>query len=129
MNKIKATIYHSSEFTGRILKTEVYLLKHYTREYAQYKNAVCVEFIPKGKRKPRRIIKGYRPYILILKDWNNIDPDSGYKIIKNDENVIIRESKYNSFDDNYKKDFDNIINNYDVEIIADYRYFNTYTKF
>jgi len=130
MEKQKATIYYSTEFFGSIQSIECYLVEHGTREYAQYKNAPYVKFIPKGKRKICQIIKGYQPYILIVENWNQPKPDGLYsEDTKTNNNVVICESKYQSFDDRYKSDFDNIIENSNVEIIADYRNINTYNKF
>ena len=129
MEKIKITVYTTSEFFGSVIKYEGYLLEHGSREYAQYKNVPFVKFIPRGKRKPIQILKGYKPYILILKDWNNINPDGMYGEATKKDDVIIRKSSYKCFDDRYKSDFDVIINQYKDKFLADYRNIDVYTKF
>lgn len=121
MQKEKATIYFTSEFFGSVQSIECYLIEHGQREYAQYKNAPFVKFIPKGKRKILMIQKSFKPYLLIVKGWDMPCPSGMFGKEENIKGVTIRESQYQCFDDRYKTDFDNIINNYKKDFIADYR--------
>lgn len=121
MENEKVTIYSTSEFFGNVVKYEGYLIEHGRKKYAQYENAPFVTFKPRRKRNAVRIIKGYKPYLLILKGWDNPNPQEMCGKVKQEGNVIIKESTYSSFDDNYKIDFDNMIDEYREKFIADYR--------
>ncbi len=123
--KEKITVYTTSEFMGNVQKYEGTLIDQGKMKYAQYDNAPFVSFIPKGKRNGCRIVKGYNPYILILKGWNHPEPDGMYGEARQGDGVTIRESRYASFDDGYKIDFNNVIDKYLADnpglLIADYR--------
>ena len=121
MEKEKITIYTTSEFFGSIVSYEGYLVEYGARKYAQYENAPFVKFIPKGKRKTCIIQKAYKPYLLILKGWDNPKSEGMFKKSEDKNGVTIKESKYKSYDDRYKSDFDNIINDYRDLFLADYR--------
>lgn len=121
MEKQKITVYTTSEFFGSVIKREGYLIEHGRRQYAQYKNAPYVIFTPKRKRSSVQIVKGYKPYILILKGWNNPEPDGMFKEGKTKNGVTIKESRYSCFDDKFKSDFDNMIDNFKDKFLADYR--------
>ena len=121
MEKItnKITVYTTSEFMGTVQRYEGTLIE----QGAQYENAPFVSFIPKGKRNGVRIVK----YILILKGWNHPEPEDmfGNSLGRFSNGVMIKESKYSSFDDGYKIDFNNVIDKYIAEnpalLLADYR--------
>jgi len=117
----KITVYYSTEFMGSIAKVEGYLIEHGRRKYAQYDDAPFVKFTPRKKRKPICILKGYKPYLLILKGWDNVDTQGLYSEGRTEGNVTIREGRYASFDDRFKTDFDAKINNYKHLFLADYR--------
>lgn len=125
----KVTIYTTSEFFGSIQKYEGTLIEHGRRKYAQYDDAPFVDFIPKGKRKGVRLLKAYKPYLLICLGWKCPNAQEMFGLEKVSEypegKVFIRESRYQSFDSGYKKDFDLVIDNMitrgDVVILADYR--------
>ncbi len=106
------TIYSTSEFMGNVTKTEAKLIECGIRKYAQYDKAPFVAFIPKGKRKGFQYIKGYQPYLLVIEGHNHPDPDSMFKAPIVTDTVTVRESKYLSFDDRYKTDFDSNIDAY-----------------
>ena len=122
MKKHKVTIYTTGEFFGSVHKIEAYLIEHGRRPYAQYDQARFVVFVPRGKRKPRTILKGYKPYILIVEGWNAPEPPGMYGAPERSESgAIIRKSQYRSFDDRYKTDFDRVIDSAGVRVVADYR--------
>lgn len=123
MNKIKATIYFKGEVLGDIIRKEIFLIDHKLTNYAQYKNIPEVTFILKGKRNPIKLLKGYKPFYLILEGWNTPHYNNGYNTtIK--EGVTIEESKYLCFDERYITDFNKFINPQleKHNIIVDYRY-------
>ncbi len=121
-----ATIYTTSEFFGSVVKHEGTIIDFGVKPYAQYDTAPYFKFVPKGKRKPRGLIKGdYSPYLVILKGYNHPDPASMYDDPRYSENLVVRESRYTSFDERYKTDFDTVLNKY-LElnpglILMDYR--------
>lgn len=122
--KEKITVYTVSETLGNIIKREGYLIEHGLKpKYAQYNNVPYIEFIIKGKRKPTFIIKGYNPFILILKGWDQPNTLSGFNTYK-EGTVIISKSLYSCFDKRYILDFNDHINKLikEADIIADYRY-------
>ena len=125
--KEKITVYTTSEFMGNVQKYEGTLIDQGKMKYAQYDNAPFVSFVPKGKRNGCRIVKGYNPYILILKGWNHPTPEDMFEnsLGEKKDGVTIKKSKYLSFDDGFKTDFNNVIDDYIVKnpavLLADYR--------
>lgn len=123
----KITVYTTSEFMGTVQKYEGTLIDHGHMIYAQYDQAPFVSFTPKRKRNGIRIVKGYNPYILILKGWDHPEPEDmfGNSAGRLSNGVTIKESKYSSFDDGYKIDFNNVIDPYIAKnpavLLADYR--------
>ena len=121
-----ATIYTTGEFFGSVNKYEGKIIDFGVRPYAQYTEAPFFKYIPKGKRKPRGCIKGdYNPYLVILKGYNHPDPQSMFNDPRYTEGLVIKESRYTSFDERYKTDFDAVLNKY-LElnpglILMDYR--------
>ena len=117
----KITVYTTSEFFGSVVKYEGKLVEYGRKKYAQYDSAPYVHFIPKGKRKTFGIIKGYKPYLLIVEGWDAPEPDSFLGEAKESGDVVVRQSRYRSFNEGYTKDFDELIAKSNVKIIADFR--------
>ena len=101
----KATIYRKSDFIG-IVKSEVKNLKILRGPYAQYADAIFLEFVPAGKRKAVRIVGSYAPYFLILNGHGHPEPGSAMELVSSDAFVTVQKSKYLSFDPRYTSDFD-----------------------
>lgn len=124
-NKTKITVYTTSEFMGNVQRYEGYLIATGLMKYAQYDNAPFVSFIPKGKRNGVRIVRGYNPYVLVLNGWDRPEPDSMFGESRHENGVTIKESRYQSFDDGYKIDFNNVIDKFLIDnprvLLADYR--------
>jgi len=124
MEKEKATLYFKSDLGGSIIRREIYLIEHKLTDYAQYRNVPEITFILKGKRKPMKMIKGYKPFFLILAGWNTplYSDDEGFNI-KQEGETTIKSSKYLSFDDRYTADFNRYINPLLSKniVVADYR--------
>jgi len=124
-DKQKATIYFKSDLGGSINRIEGYLISHQLTDYAQYKDTPKIKFILKGKRHITTLIKGFKPFYLILAGWNTplYSDDEGFNI-KKEGVTTIKESKYLSFDDGYILDFNRFINPLLKKevVIADYRY-------
>lgn len=121
MSKIKlnqVTIYIKSGFMGNVLRYTGTLLEHGRRDYAQYKDAPFVKFIPARKRNSCIIQEDYKPYLLIIEGTDTPEPED---ICPPGGGM----SKYASFDERWLLDFDNLINplitSRKLEIVADYR--------
>lgn len=109
----KVTVYSSGEFLGSINKYEGRLIDCGYKEYAQYKNAPFVTFIPAKKRNPVGIIKGYKPYIVVLKGTGHPEPNEVFtKVISDTGGATMKQSTYSSFDERWKTDFDKILDPY-----------------
>lgn len=118
--KIKVTIYSQGIIGVRAV--EARLLDHGRRKYAQYPNAPFVEFIQKRKRRGMRIA-GPNLGILIVEGWNQPKPDGIYDPSSREESggVVTMQGRYSSCDPRWQSDFDKMISEKDVQIIADYR--------
>jgi len=119
---MKATIYTKSELFGNILKKEVTLLKHGRKQYAQYRDAPFVEFVPKRARIARRITETYKPFLLIVEGWKQPDPDSAYGSSTDHGAYSVSQGRYSSFDDRWVDDFNAKVKTWNLKVIADYRY-------
>ena len=118
------TMYYEDGF-GSISKMEIKLIECGTRQYAQYSAAPFVKYVQKGKRKPSGYIKGYEPYILILKGTGHPEPASMFDKVSDKDGVSVSKSRYLSYDKRYKTDFDHVIDEYikdnNVTVLFDHR--------
>lgn len=118
------TMYYTDGF-GSISKMEIKLIECGTRQYAQYSAAPFVKYVQKGKRKPSGYIKGYEPYILILKGIGHPEPASMFDKVSDKDGVSVSKSRYLSYDKRYKTDFDRVIDEYikdnNVTVLFDHR--------
>jgi len=127
-NQRKVTIYTTSDFMGSIVKREGTLIDFGVQKYAQFDRCPFVRYTPKGKRNPAGFCKTFQPYLLIIDGWNHPNPDDFFNDgVTNADGVTIKESRYISFDERYKTDFDLKIRDYLLNqqnklIILDYRY-------
>lgn len=124
----KVTIYTTSDFMGSIVKCEGTLISCGIQKYAQFDRCPFVKYVPKGKRNPAGFCKTFQPYLLIIDGWNHPNPDDLFNEgVTNADGVTIKESRYMSFDERYKTDFDLKIRDYLLLqqtklIILDYRH-------
>lgn len=112
MTKQAITIYTS---TGMgITKIEGTIISIGRRPYAQYDSAPFVTYVPKGKRKPQGIIATAYPYLVVLRGHGHVEPESAMVRVHEDKQIGIQvsKSKYAMFDDRYKTDFDEVLNEY-----------------
>lgn len=108
--KVKVTIYTTSEMMGHVVAREGTLVECGRRKYAQYDSAPFVTYVPKGARKATGFVKGYRPYLLVVKGWNRPQPGELYgKKVHQDAQVTVSASTYKSFDDGWTRDFDALV--------------------
>jgi hypothetical protein len=102
------TFYRSSDFIGNIIRQDCRDLTVSTeQQYAQYKDAVKVEYTPKGARKQRGFWLTYKPFLVVLDTKDAIDlaailgdPEPG-----GSPDVSVQVSQYSSFDDRWETDF------------------------
>jgi hypothetical protein len=111
----KVTIYSTSEFFGDVTKVEAILVEIGRRDYAQYRNAPYVIFIPKGKQKQfiKRALE--YAYLLVIEGWNHPPPFDMMTPLTDDgtgTGTKTQQSRYPSFDDRYKTEFDELMNPY-----------------
>lgn len=111
MTKQQVTIYTS---TGMgITKMEGTIISLGRRPYAQYDSAPFITFTPRGKRKPKGIIATAYPYLVVLRGYGHVEPER--PMVEQETNQIgiqVSKSRYALFDDRYKTDFDDILNEY-----------------
>lgn len=121
---MKATIYTTSDFFGNLVKYEVTLLKAEIKPYAQYQESIQLAFIPKGKRKPMRLIKSYNPFVFVVAGHGFPEPENMMQVIKKTTDCTISQSKYASFDERYEQEasifVEAIANN--CKILVDFRH-------
>lgn len=133
----KVTIYKKGEFMGNIIKTETHLDHFKFDRWAQYPNALFIQHRPKRKRTMYRQVASPTfgsSDVLILKGWNNPDPDGLYDPSKRKvtKDVTINVGRYSSFDNRWQSDFDSMINQYieagEVEVVLDTRGHEAHNK-
>lgn len=83
--------------------------------YAQYSNAIAMEILENGKRKPvRRVLSGSDTFLVIIDKAHAIEPDSGMVAGPGGS-----RSRYLSYDPRYEMDFARKLK--DVPVLADFR--------
>lgn len=131
----EGTIYVKGEFLGNIKKIEAKNIKVRVRKYAQYNNAIEVNFIPKGRgrRKEQGFVQTYQPSLVILAGLGHLDPESpfGPETARAGSEVFVSRSRYMSQDPGWQNDFDKRLNEYlssfpGAKIEVDARGWNTY---
>ena len=107
----KGTLYIGDLFG--YVKLEATQIKYELVDYAQYRNAVQVTFLPKRKRLKRRITKGFRPRIIILEGWGHPEPPGPFQ----PENLGVagfksKKSRHLSCDEAWDTEFDFFLRSY-----------------
>lgn len=122
----KVTVYTRSPMG--IVKTEGKNLEIKVRPYAQYKAAVEVRFIPKGKRKVQGFVQTYEPSVLVLEGWDHPEPDGMIDpaSVRVEGGVRTSMSRYLSCDPRWESDFRAMITPYiekigDAKVLADFK--------
>ena len=122
----KVTVYFNGSMGMGAHKIEGKLINFGTSVYAQYNGSPFIEIIPKRKRKGRRYRQTYNPYMIILMGHGHPDVDDSFEVISSSADVVVKQSKYLSFDSQYEADLDTKLDKYLEEsgtvVLADYRY-------
>lgn len=114
INPNAATLYRPLAFGFGYCMTEIVLIDHGYRPYAQYEKAAFVKFKKKRGSKVFGVIEGYDPRYLILKGWGHFEP----------ENQLKAGKSVTSFDPAIDADFKAAVRDYlalnpDVSVIFD----------
>lgn len=127
------TVYLQSGMGMSITKIEGRLKNVGTKKWAQYSAAAFVDIIPRGKRKAKRYLQTYNPYMIVLEGANHLDVSDGYEVVSTDNDVTVRQSKYTSFDSKWTEDADKEIDSYlaasGAVVIADFRHTKGYSPY
>jgi hypothetical protein len=122
MKKEAITIYHATAFG--ISKEEADLVELSQKPWAQYDTSVNVLYRPKRKRNPNglRVTPNGCEYLVILKGHGHPEPFSPFTQKVEENSVFISKSRFSSFSDAYKIEFDEVIdklkeNNPDLFIV------------
>jgi len=124
--KTPVTIYTAGVFG--INQIEATLIETGKRDYAQYRNCPFVNFVPKGKRKAQGSLQTYHPYMIVVLGHDHPKPADCFgptKVSHYDSgSVESRETRFASFDDRYKTEFDAKMTEYlkDQSVIVDIRH-------
>jgi hypothetical protein len=126
----RATIYMQGSFGGSYRAIQVRKLSVSIQPYAQYPEAVWMEYVPKGKRKVRRSILSYKPTGLVAEGWT-CPPLPSYKtqsVTQYEQGtvtVITDEDNLTQFDPGHHQRFHDWLLKQQEEdalkVVADYR--------
>jgi len=76
-------------------------------QYAQYPAAVHIEYLEKGKRKPRGFVQTYKPSLVIAEGHDNPEPPSFLGDYKAEgDGVMVAQSRHSSCSSGWKDDFE-----------------------
>lgn len=131
---MKTAIYYKSSF-GSIVKIEPKeLIEVKQRQYAQYGKAVHVRFKMPYKRKENGLMQTSKPYLVVLKGESLPEVSGMFNESKDAGNgMTMSSSRYQSFDERYCTDADEILDNYIAQhpesVVADYRHTKGYSSY
>lgn len=97
----RVTIYKIGEFGMGYRKIEASRVAWGFGRYAQYDNAVTVEFTPKGARKALEFVETRHASTIILDGWGHPDPDSMW----GEANGGTQTSRHRAFDRAWESEF------------------------
>jgi hypothetical protein len=101
-------LYLANEFMGNIVRRDCRTVRITVGvQYAQYPNAIKVEYMPKGARNRRGFYLTYKPFLVVLSAKDAIDPASmlGAPTPGGSPGVSVAMSRYSSFDSRWESDF------------------------
>lgn len=104
----KATLYIRSMIS--IIKVEVNKVRSEVGPYAQYKSAVTLRYLPKGKRKERSMVETSHPSLVVLDGWGHPEPAGMW-----DESTTVdgmTRGRYASCDPKMGSDFAEMLSSY-----------------
>jgi hypothetical protein len=111
------TIYTDGDFWGNIHRIDATKARIWVGPYAQYQNAVFVEFVRVGKRKQESFVRTGDPYVVVVPSEAAIEPDGLY--VETSDGVS--PTRYSTADPRWREDFDKKLQLSMIHILADYR--------
>ncbi len=93
---------------GNVIRRDVRSVTITTgQQYAQYNNAIKVEYVEKRARKSRGFYLTYKPFLVVLVARDAIEPDFMVELDTPGERsgVTLSKSRYSSFDSRWESDF------------------------
>jgi hypothetical protein len=118
------TIYTSGNaMWSNIVRIDATWARIWVGPYAQYKESVYVEYMPKGKRKAESLVSSGRPYVVVVPTTHAIQPDDLF--LPAIDGASSSPSRYNAADPRWRTDFDEQLRSANVPILADYRYLSS----
>jgi 5-methylcytosine-specific restriction endonuclease McrA len=112
------TIYTDDDLWGNIHRIDARHATIWIDPYAQYHNAVFVEFVGVGKRKTESFVRADDPYVVVVPLDRAIEPDELYVETKDN---IVAATRYSTTDPRWREDFDLKLLLSSTLILADYR--------
>jgi len=99
-------------------RKEAQWVRVYRRPHAQYADAIFVDFLARGKRRPRRIVLTYKPSIVILLGWDH--PELQELLVAHDgppfrqpnSSATAFTTKYTIPDPRYDQEFESALDAY-----------------
>jgi hypothetical protein len=118
----KATLYKLDLFG--YIRTEVRELTVEFVKYAQYRKAIKVEFIGKGKRKRKDLLETSESTLVILEGWGHPEFENNKPSTQSGQ-IIYTETRFPPFSQEWKEAFDMFLNEYltktSSKVFRDYR--------
>lgn len=114
----KCTLYLQGEFFGNFTRIACKSLKVTRIKYAQYDNALRLEWMEPRKRSPRGTVLTYRPRSLVLDGWDTPEPDD--MMGPKDADGASR-SRHLSHAEDWRTEFDALIATSGVVVLCDMR--------
>ncbi len=102
---------------GNIRRIDARQAKIWVGPYAQYQNAVFVEFVGVGKRKRECIVRADDPYVVVVPLDRAVEPDELYV----ETTGSVSATRYGTTDPRWREDFDLKLQLSSAPILADYR--------
>lgn len=93
---------------GNIIRTDCRAVTVQVGKYAQYTHAINVQFLPKGKSKPRKMwIADSSPFCVIVPMSKALQPDDifGSEEPGSVDGVTVKRGRYSAFDPRWESDF------------------------
>ena len=114
-------IYTDDDLWGNIHRIDARQARIWIAPYAQYQNAVFVEFVRVGKRKGESLVRADDPYVVVVPLDRAVEPDELYVETKGSASA----ARYSTTDPRWREDFDLKLQLSSAPILADYRAKNT----
>jgi hypothetical protein len=115
----RATIYVSGLFGYKLIEARE--VTHGSGPYAQFEDAVWVEFIEKGRRKRIRITEGSHPSIVIVEGWGQPLLRDPYAEATQLTGGTLTGTRHPSCAEEWDREFEEYLSSLNAKILADFR--------